>query len=343
VRWLSTSMRWLSRSSSPSRRAKSTDDPVADALAKVAARGQPVSWRDDTSIAFEDLPGLFEVQDSGDIEGFNTVVSFDDEIGLSTDLEEDGLDEALAAQRGVGEVHQEDREVFYLRTELHLDDVRAAVIAAVVDVNFAPRPRKESLSGRAELDRAGASDLAEAVAPALEAVGFVLRPRSEAGLARYFDRSLDHGIQQQLIFSPAFGISAGVDTTGMAFMNARVQLPAGDTTSEAELQLWRMAGKWTLYDQTYVDPTREAVAASVDTRVLPWFTHTATRASVAAWASEDPTRINPPIDRPMVAKLLAGWGYKDEAHSILTYLDREWPSLKNERSAREAREILGEP
>ena len=49
------------------------------------------------------------------MDGFNTVVELDDEIHFYCDPA-DGLDLALAEQRGIKEAYAEDREVIYVRT-----------------------------------------------------------------------------------------------------------------------------------------------------------------------------------------------------------------------------------
>ena len=60
----------------------------------------------------EELPFWVDVEDSDEMDGFDTVVWFDDEINCYFDPG-DGLDQAFADQPGVEAVLAEDREVVY--------------------------------------------------------------------------------------------------------------------------------------------------------------------------------------------------------------------------------------
>jgi hypothetical protein len=78
--------------------------------------------------------------------------------------------------------------------------------------------------------------------------------------------------------------------------------------------------------------------------VLPWLTDTAGRAALAAWAGADPRRIVPPLARPRVAELLAGWGFAAEARTILGFLEaQENRYLATRPEANRARRLLVDP
>ena len=131
---------WLRRAAARPRQAPSSADPVTTALAEAATAGPLVPRFDDLEPVLDELPTWFSVTDDTTLDGFDTLVSFDDEIHTYCDPAEDGLEQALADQPGISEVYAEDREVVYLATRLHLDDVAAAVVRAVVEVNRTPRP-----------------------------------------------------------------------------------------------------------------------------------------------------------------------------------------------------------
>lgn len=133
-------MRWHPRQQRDERRPATSTDPVGNALTDAAAGGAlRQRHRRAGAPTLEQLPAWIEVCDSDDVDGFNTVVFLDDEIHAYCDPYDDGLDQALADQRGVDKLLAEDREVIYLRTRLALADVKAAVVRAVVEVNRRPR------------------------------------------------------------------------------------------------------------------------------------------------------------------------------------------------------------
>ena len=75
-------------------------DPVADAVIQAAADGPLVRRHAEVMPTLEELPSWVDVEDSDEMDGFDTVVWFDDEINCYCDPG-DGLDQALADQPGV--------------------------------------------------------------------------------------------------------------------------------------------------------------------------------------------------------------------------------------------------
>lgn len=118
----------------------SSSDPVAEAIAAAEAGGPLVPQYEDEDPVLAELPQWFDVQGERSAEGFDTVVTFSDEIHVYVDPYESGLEQVLAEQPGIEDVYAADREVVYLRTRLHLADVAAAVIRSVAEANRNPRP-----------------------------------------------------------------------------------------------------------------------------------------------------------------------------------------------------------
>ena len=329
-------MGWLRRRAAPPRHGPSSADPVAAALADAAAGGPLTPRFDDLEPVFDELPGWFSVTDDSSLDEFNTLVSFDDEIHLFCDPAEDGLEEALAAQPGIAEVFAEDREVVYLATRLHLDDVAAAVIRAVVDVNRTPR---EAPAIQGEVTDEQAAAVADAVAPLLAAAGFTQRSDG-----RYFHRDCGHGVVQVLAVFRGLGeLTDGTSLHDKIDLFHGVCLPEAQPypVSDDAAEVW--PGHATLSSSSYVSPDPAAVAEALRATVLPWLEGTAGRDALAAWATGDPERIFPPALRPLLARLFTEWGHPTAARAILDHLDRKWPSLTRERDARAAREALDHP
>jgi hypothetical protein len=323
----------LRRAAGQPRRRPSSADPVAAALAEAAAGGPLALRLDDLEPVLGELPGWFSVADDSSLDEFNTLVSFDDEIHLYCDPAEDGLEEALAAQPGIAEVFAEDREVVYLATRLHLDDVAAAVIRAVVDVNRTPRP---VLAFRGEVTVEQAVEVADAVAPVITASGFTQR---EDG--RYFHRDCGHGIVQVLFVSRGLGERAdGTSLHDKIWIFYGVCLPEAQHYPMPEDPAEVPPAYATLSVSTYPSPDPAAVTEALRATVLPWLEGTAGRAALAAWAAGDPGLIFPPNQRPLLARLFTEWGHAPAARAILDHFDREWPSLKQHPDARAARAAL---
>lgn len=300
---------WLRGAARRPRQHISGVGPVAGALAEAAAGG-PLSQRlDDVDPVLADLPLYFSVTESTAVEGFDTMVSFADEIHLYCDPGEDGLDEALAEQPGVARVFAEDREVVHVATRLHLDDVAAAVIRAVVDVNRAPREVRASVG---EVTDKQVAEVADAVAPMITASGLIRR-----ALRHSFHRDCGHGVVQVLYLLPGRG-ERGDGTS----LHDKIHIWYGVCLPEA--QYYPMPkdpaevppGYATLLLSAYTSPTTAAVAEALQGTVLPWLEQTAGREALAAWATEDPERILPPIRRPQLADIFTEWGHAAAARAI---------------------------
>lgn len=326
-------MRWLRRVAAPPRHSASSADPVAAALAEAATAGPLTPRLDDLDPALDELPGWFSVSDDTTLEEFDTLVTFADEIHIYCDPAEDGLAEALAEQPGIAEVFAEDREVVYLATRLHLADVAAAVIRAVVDVNRHPRPTP-ALAG--EVTDAQAIEVADAVAPLITASGY---SRRDDG--RYFHRDCGDGVVQVLsVFRGLGELADGTSLHDKIHVHYGVCLP--------EAQHWPMPDDparvppayATLSSSTYTPPDHRAVAEALQRTVLPWLEGTAGREALAAWAAGDPERIFPPAQRPLFARLFTEWGHTTAARVVLDHLDRDWPSLAQGSDAQAARDAL---
>lgn len=328
-------VRWLRRAAAPPRHHASSADPVAAALAEAAAAGALTPRFDDLDPALDELPGWFSVTDDTTLDEFDTMVSFADEIHIYCDPAEDGLEEALVEQPGIAEVFAEDREVVYLATRLHLADVAAAVIRAVVDVNRHPRPTP-ALAG--EVTDAQAIEVAEVVAPLITASGFTRRDDG-----RYFHRDCGHGVVQVLFVSRGLG-----ELTDGTSLHDKIEVHYGVCVPEA--QRWPLPddparvppASATLSSSTYTSPDPTAVAEALQTTVLSWLEGTAGRGALAAWATGDPERILPPARRPLLARLFAEWGHATAARVILDHLDRDWPSLARHADALAARHALNQ-
>ena len=323
----------LRRAAARPRRRPSSADPVAAALGEVDAGGPLTPRMDDVEPVLSDLPRWFSVTDDATLDEFDTVVSFDDEIHTYCDPAEDGLEEVLAAQPGIRDVFAEDREVVYLATRLHLDDVKAAVIRAVVDVNRAPRPTP-ALADEVTDDRA--VEVAHAVAPLITASGFTSRTDG-----RYFHRDCGHGVVQVLFVSRGLGERAdGTSLHDKIWLFYGVCIPEAQHDPMPDDPAEVPPAYATLSVSSYASPDPAAVTEALQATVLPWLEGTAGRDALAAWAAGDPGRILPPIQRPLLARLFTVWGHAPAARAILDHMDREWPSLTRERDALTARAAL---
>jgi hypothetical protein len=273
------------------------------------------------------------VSDHHLIDGFDTRVDLADEIHSFCDPFDDGLEVALGEQPGITAVFAEDREVVHLATSLHLADVAAAVIRAVVDVNRNPRP-VPVLSG--DVTDEQVFEVADAVAPLIAASGFTRRDDG-----RYFHRDCGHGIVQVLYLFR--GLGELVDGTSL---HDRIEVHHGVCLPEAQrrpmpddpARVPPMCA--TLSSSTHSSPDPVAVTNALRVTVLPWLEGTAGRDALAVWAASDPERILPPAQRPLLAKLFSEWGHPTAARAVLHHLDRHWPSMARDRDARAAREAL---
>lgn len=326
-------MRWLRRRAARERRPASSADPVAAALEAAAGAGPLRRQLEDHEPVLTELPDWFDVTDDDSVEGFDTLVGLDDEIHIYCDPA-DGLGLALAEQQGITDVFVEDREVIYVATRLHLSDVAAAVVRAVVDVNHNPRPIPR-MPG--EVTDEQALEVADTVAPHLTALGY---SRREDG--RYFYRACDHGIVQ--VLSVFRGIGTRGDGTSL---RDRIHIHYGVCVPEAQYRPMpddpaRVApADATLESSLYISPEPPTVAEALETTVLPWLEATAGRDALATWAASDPQHVGIPMRRPLLARIFTEWGHPEAARALLDHLDHEWPSLAQEVEARAARDSLG--
>ena len=302
-------------------------------LAEAAAGGPLVPRFDDLEPVLDELPTWFSVTDDSSLDGFDTLVGFDDEIHTYCDPAEDGLEAALAEQPGITAVFAEDREVVYLATRLHLDDVAAAVVRAVVDVNRTPRPAPV-VPGEVTDEQAAA--VADAVAPVITASGFTQRADG-----RYFHRDCGHGLVQVLFVSRGLGeLTDGTSLHDRIWLFYGVCLPEAQPYPMPDDPARVPPMSATLSSSTYPAPDPASVAEALRTTAMPWLQGTAGRDALAAWATGDPERIFPPALRPLLARLFTEWGHPAAARAVLDHLDRKWPSLRRERDARAARDAL---
>lgn len=309
----------LDRLTVRSRKRASRADPIAAALEDAAAAGPlRILIEGEQQPALTELPDWIGVDEDDEMDGFNTVVELDDEIHFYCDPA-DGLDLALAEQRGIKEAYAEDREVIYVRTRLHLDDVAAAVIRAVVDINRNPR----------DPDEGGERRLLPSVAPtgipawmvmSREIVDAVAPQIGEAGYSRregFFRRAGRDGFVQMLSvrWSPdehpdeTFGHDRIWVGYGVWIPGPRGQPMPADLDAVTLLEATLSSGERLL-------PDPAVVAEALETTALPWLEATDGRDALAAWAAEDPGRIDPPTQRPLIARLLTEWGYPDAARRV---------------------------
>jgi hypothetical protein len=270
------------------------------------------------------------------------------EVAVAERLREDpleaelrrGIEAALSTVPGVVAVAEEDREVWLVEGAVDGRElVRAA--GAVVDAMARRVARHlDELEVDATVDAATLARLADAVAPRLEALGFT----REAGGRdpTRFRRHLDHGAEQGVtLASFARADELGRVQPAEICILAGVLLPPHHPATPEDLH--DLAGGWTLDHQAWAAPNAAAVEEQLVDEVLPWLAGTAGRAALAAWAGSDPTRVAPPIVRPRVAALLAGWGFTAEARAILDFLEADDNRyLATRPEADRARELLGE-
>lgn len=324
-------MRWHV-SKKGGRRPVTSSDPVAAAIAESAAGGPLITRHPDVVPRIEELPEWVDVHDSDDIDGFDTVVWFDDEISCYCDPYDDGLDQALADQPGVEAILAEDREVVYLRTRLAIADVKAAVIRAVVEVNRSPRdPAPTDVLSPEAVDK-----LATAVLPLLEQAGFA----NTATGPRYFYREGSNGFVQSIAVVPGVGTSGdGTSYVGLVWMMSGTHVPGfgRDVPSRPDRVAPAHCGQPAYH---WVTPTVDALTRVLHEEVLPVLSVTRGRAELAAWVGGDPTRVPVPNHRPTYARLFAQWGLIDQAARVVAHLDEHERSLRHHPDTVAARELI---
>jgi hypothetical protein len=332
--------RWRRRGepTPPPRSPLSGADPVGDALAAAAEAGPLVRRSRGAEPALAELPRWVEVSDSDDLPGFDTLVCVADEVHAFADPAA-GLEAALGEQPGVEEVMAEDREVLYVRSRLALEDVRAAVVRAVVEVNRHPRPEPVAPE---EVTDAQVYPLVDAVAPTLTAAGFV-RHAEGGRRGSYFHRCGGDGFVQAVGVHRGLGeLGDGTTLHDKVAVHFGVRVPeAAHPSSPLPDDLTGFAyGQCTLYDRVHVAPSAQALSRALGTTVLPWLAATVDRAALAGWATADPERIFPPMERPRHARLFAEWGHSYAARAVLRHLRACWPQLARHADAVEAKRLL---
>ena len=324
-------MRWRAKRQGGRRRPATSADPVADAVIQAAADGPLVRRHREVMPTLEELPSWVEVEDSDEMDGFDTVVWFDDEINCYCDPGH-GLDQALADQPGVEAVLAQDREVVYVRTLLALADVKAAVIRAVVEVNRTPRsPSPAFVLSSDTLD-----GLASAVLPQLAEAGFANTPAGP----RHFYREGGQGFVQSIAIAAGSGSAAdGTSHDGLVWVMSGTHVPGfgPDVLSSPDLVAPMHCGQPAYH---WVTPTVDAVHRVLAREVLSVLDITRDRAGFGTWLAADPTRVPIPMHRPTYALLLAQWGLIDHAARVVEHLDQQWPSLREHRDATAARELI---
>lgn len=312
-------MGWLDRLTGRSRKRPSIADPVAVALEEAAAAGSlRILIEGEEQPTLRELPQWITVDEDDDYEGFNTLVELDDEVHFYCDPA-DGLDLALAEQPGIRDAVAEDREVIYVATRLHPDDVAAAVVRAVVDINRNPRDPDEGPE-RGLPPRVAPTDIPAWMVMSREIVDAVAPQIGDAGYSRredFFRRAGTDGFVQMLVvhWSPdehpdeTFGHDRIRVGYGVWVPGARDEPISADPDEVTLLEA-------TLSSSVRVLPDPSAVAEVLATTVLPWLDATDGRDVLAVWAAEDPGRIDPPAQRPLVARLLTEWGHPDAARRV---------------------------
>ncbi len=326
-------MRWRHRTRPTVRRPATCADPVGVAVAEATAAG-PLTGRvaDEPAPAAADLPGWVEVRDSDDVDGFDTRVWLDDEVRSYCDAYDDGLDQELADQPGIEAVLAEDREVVYLRTRLALEDVRAAVVRAVVAVNRNPRPSAPS----AVLAVETVDGLAARVAPALARAGFA---RCASG-PRYVYRQGDDGFVQSVAFAAGSGTSGdGTCYDGLVWVMSGTHVPGfgRDVPSAPDRVAPVHCAPLTYH---WVRPDPDALEGVLVGQVLPALDATRGRAALADFVAADPTRVRAPVDRARHARLFAEWGLLAQAARLVADLDTGSRSLRSHPDVVAARALI---
>lgn len=329
------------RSSSPARRPPTSPDPVADAVRELGD-APLVRQHEDLDPVLVELPEYIEVEDRSDVDGFDTVVGLFDEIHAFVDPFDSGLEAVLADQPGIEEVFHEDREVLHVRSRLALEDVRAAVVRAVVEANLHPRTPTPDANAVTD-ERVDA--LADVVAPLLEGAGLVRRG-GDAHQGRYFARAGGDGFAQSVAILPGSGVTGdGRQMDRLVHVVAGVYVPeAAHPSLPRPTRPERIApGECTLWLQEWVEPTDETVRAYVEDSALPWLAATRDRAAFAAWAAADPGGISPPVARALHARLFAEWGHLEAAAALVRHIEVDWRSLRSDRHYLAARALLDAP
>lgn len=310
------------------RRRPSSPDPVAAAVAGIAVPLQP--RQPETDVSWADLPGWVEVCEVDDVDGCNTMVGLSDEIHLFCDPYEDGLDQALADQRGISKVVTEDRDLIYLRSRLALEDVSAAVVRAVAEVHHRPRSPRTT---NQEVPDAVVEKLAVEVAPLLQQAGFAAKVRS----AKYFWRAGGDGFAQSVMLTAGSGYGGdGTSYSGLVSVSGGTYVP--------ELAYWKIAspeqvvpGYTCIGVQGWAPPDLGRIREILTSQVIPAMDATRDRNALAAWVAEDPARARIPS---AFALVFAQWGLLHEATRVVEHIETHWPSLQRAPDLLEAKTLI---
>lgn len=313
------------------RRRPSSPDPVAAAVAGISGPLQPRQTEADLSWA--DLEGWVEVSEVEDVDGCNTMVGLSDEIHLYCDPYEDGLDQALATQRGISKVVAEDRGLIYLRTRLALVDVTAAVVRAVAEVHRSPRSPQTTDQ---QVPDSVVEKLAMQIAPLLQQAGFAPNARS----AKHFWRAGGDEFAHCVMLTAGSGYASdGTSYSGLVSLNGSTYIP--------ELAHWKIAtpeqvvpGYCSISVQDWAPPDAERIREILTSEVLPGMDATRDRNALGAWIAEDPGRVPTPSALPGFARVLAQWGQLHAATQVVEHIETGWPSLQQAPELLEARTLI---
>ncbi len=129
-------MRWIfGRRSDNASDGDDGSDPVAAVLARAgplaALYGEPGKRIDPAE--FAEWIDAEEVDDAPP--GYRVLISLADECSLLVDAYDDDLEARVAAQPGIDGAMQEDREIIWVQSDLPLERVRAAAVAALLEAH----------------------------------------------------------------------------------------------------------------------------------------------------------------------------------------------------------------
>jgi hypothetical protein len=311
----------------PRRLPPTSDDPVADALAEA----RPVSRfpSDEPDLDVTDLAWIVSVAELEPIDeaGHNTVIGLDDEVSSYADVDDDGLDGALAEQPGIDAVVV-DGEYALVRTVLSLPDVHAAAIRALLAINQRPRlPRLRPLPPSV------LSAVVDGVAATMAEHGFVgrLRPRiwpDEPHLSDRpgpgFYRVAQDRLVQVVRLQNGYGWHNDDGTIVDADLGLTVEVVEIATADVAEsIELERgceiVAGERILFTSYGVPATIEDVEQVFVSKALPLCDSTTSRAAIVdRWVKGLPSYV-PDRLRWEAADIAARWGFRKHARDLVTY------------------------
>jgi hypothetical protein len=311
----------------PLRLPPTSGDPVADALADA----KPVSRSDEPELDVNDLRWIVSVAELEPIDeaGHNTVISLDDEVSSYADVDDDGLDGALAEQPGIDAVLV-DGEYALVRSVLSLPDVHAAAIRALLAINRSPRlPRQRPLP------RSVMSTVADGIATTMAEHGFAGRLRmsldaDEAQIDPYdrpgpgFYRVAEDRLVQVVRLRNGDGRHNDDATIVGGHVGITVEVVEIATTDVAEsIELEHgcevVAGERILSASYWVPATIDGVERVLVSTALPLCESTTSRAAIVdRWVIGLPWHV-PDRLRWEAADIAARWGFRKHARDLVTY------------------------